>query len=97
MEKFELYDLSGSFTLPFFEAMSQRMPIAMINELYQVLEGLYERGLKAEAAMLLYALLLLLDIRCHQMFLKMQGDLSLMKDFAGEVLTDLGEILNEYL
>ena len=97
MEKLELYDLSGSFTLPFFEAMSQRMSIAMINELYQVLEDLYEQGLKAEAAMLLYALLLLLDIRCQHMFPEMKRDLSLMKDFVGEVLTDLGEILNEYL
>lgn len=97
MEKLELYDLSGSITLPFFEAMYQRMPIAIINGLYRTLEGLYSRDLKFEAAMILCALISLSDIRCHQMLLKMQGDFSLMKDFAGEVLTDLGEILNEYL
>lgn len=97
MEKLELYDLSGIVTLPFFEAISQRMPIAAINKLYQALEGLYERGLKAEAAMFLYSLILMSDIHCPQTLWKMQGDLSLMKNFAGEVLTDLGEILNDYL
>ncbi len=97
MEKLELNDLSGSIALPLFEAMSQRMPIAIINELYRTLEDLCGRDLKFEAAMILCALISLSDIRYHQMFLEMQGDLSLMKDLAGEVLTDLGEILNEYL
>ena len=58
---------------------------------------MYERGLKAEAAMFLYSLILLSDIHCPQTLRKMQGDHSLMTDFAGEMLTDLGEILNEYL
>lgn len=97
MGNIKLNDLSGSITLPFFEAVSQRMPIAAINKLYQALEGLYERDLKAEAAMVLYSLILLSDIHCPQTLQKMQGDQSLMTDFAGEMLTDLGEILNEYL
>ena len=57
-----------------------------------------ERSLiKTEAAILLYSLISLSDIQRPQMFREIQGDLSLMKDFAGEVLTDLGEILDEYL
>lgn len=97
MEKIELYDLSGSITLPFFEAMSQRIPISTINELYRTLEDLYGRDLKSEAAMILYALILLLDIQCSPMFREVQGDPSLRENFAGEVLTDWREILNEYL
>ena len=97
MKDIKLNDLSGSMTLTFFEAMSRRMPIAAIHELYQVLEGLYERGSKTEVAILLNALILWSDIQCPQMFEEVQGDHSLMKEFAGEVLTDWGEILNEYL
>ena len=97
MGNIKINDLSGSITLPFFEAMSQRMPIAATNKLYQVLENMYEQGLNAEAAVVLYSLILLSDIHYPQPFWKMQGALSLMKNFAGEVLTDLGEILNEYL
>ena len=81
----------------FFEAMSQRMPIATINKLCRALEDLYGRDLKTEAAILLYSLISLSDIQRPQLFREIQGDLSLMKDFAGEVLPDLGEILDEYL
>lgn len=97
MEKIELHDLSGSITRPFFEAMYRRMAITIINGLYRTLEDLYSRELKSEVAMILCALISLPDIRCHQMFLEMQGNSSLMKDFAGEVLIDWREILNEYL
>ena len=97
MKDINLDDLSGSITLPFFEAMAQRMPIAAIHELYQVLEGLYARGAKTEVAILLDALILWSDIQNPQMFEEVQRDHSLMKEFTGEVLTDWGEILNEYL
>ncbi len=97
MGKIELHDLSGSITLPFFEAMYRRMAITISNELYWTLEDLYSRDLKSEVAMILYALISLAGIQCSPMFREIQGTPSLMKDFAGEVLTDWREILNEYL
>lgn len=97
IENIKLNDLSGSITLQFFEAMSQRVPIAAIYELYQVLEGLYELGAKNEVAIVLDILILWSDIQYPQLFEKVQRERSLTKDFAGEVLTDLGEILSEYL
>ena len=97
MGKIELHDLSGSITLPFFEAMYRRMAITISNELYRTLEDLYSRDLKSEVAMILYALISLAGIQCSPMFREIQGTPSLMKDFAGEVLTDWREILNEYL
>ena len=97
MEKLELRDLSGSITLPLFEAMSQQIPISIIDELHRTLEDLYGRDLKFEVAMILYALISLAGIQCSPMFREIQGTPSLMKDFAGEVLTDWREILNEYL
>lgn len=97
MEKPELRDLSGSITLPFFEAMFQQIPVSIIDELHRTLEDLYGRDLKSEATMILYALISLSGIQCLPMVLEMQGNPSLMKDFAGEVLTDWREILNEYL
>ena len=77
--------------------MSQRVPIAAIYELYQVLEGLYELGAKNEVAIVLDILILWSDIQYPQLFDKVQRERSLTKDFAGEVLTDFGEILSEYL
>ena len=97
MENIKLNDLSGSITLQFFEAMSQRVPIAAIYELYQVLEGLYELGAKNEVAIVLDILILWSDIQYPQLFEKVQRERSLTKDFAGEVLSDLGESLSEYL
>ena len=48
-------------------------------------------------AIVLDILILWSDIQYPQLFEKVQRERSLTKDFAGEVLTDLGEILSEYL
>lgn len=96
MKKYDINSLSGSVTLPLFETTSERMPIAVIQEVYLILEFLYSHNMRKESFQLLWALISLSKVEWPEEYLEIENNAHLAETFAGEVLADLKEILNEY-